>query len=803
MAELVPYQRRPLPASQVEVPAFNGHHHDSHGTAAHSPGIREYLQILRRQIWIVLPIFLAVAGLTLYKVLSARPEYRATAVVRIADARRAITGGLDADLPTRMMGNADVILSQIQILTSRSVVGQVVGNQGGQLIPPPGQPDLPGVAVVRIDANPAPDSLTMRFEPRGFTVSSGTATARGAYGQEINISGIGLIVHDRPSLPAAEFRVVSREKAIQLMLQKFRASPRPKTDVIDLSFTGFDPKYAQRMVNAMALTFQVHNATSAQQESRRRRMFLEEQMKTTQAMLQNAQSVYSNFRSQQQVFSSREKASTQQAGIATVQMERAKLDAERRTYEALLDQAQRQSQGGDANLRSLVAAPGIAANPVIQSFYRQLTGYEQIRDSLITQGAAATNPDVQAMNTLISQSNSRLISAVRSQIQSLQAQIASLDRLQATSSADIARLPATEAEEVQLAQQVETIQKMAEQLQEEHQKARMAEAVEAGQVEIVDLADVPVLPVPGGKKQKLALGFLIGAVLSVGAAVVRDGMNRSIAHRDDIERVLQVPGLGVVPRFAEAPDQKKGLRRMMSVKASNGGVPARRNGNGADAIAQLDTSEGEAYRTIRTNLMFSQAAETLRNLVVTSASPSEGKSTTAANVAASFAHQGMRVLLLDCDLRKARIHRMFQVPRTPGLTEVLLERATHEDAARQTSVTGLYILTAGEQAPNSAELLGGERMRRVLSELTGAYDIIILDTPPLLAASDAAVLATIADGVVLVVRAGSTEVDAGRLAVQQLTAVGARIVGAVLNDPDSKVPLYGKYYNYEYYGSAD
>jgi capsular exopolysaccharide family len=196
--------------------------------------------------------------------------------------------------------------------------------------------------------------------------------------------------------------------------------------------------------------------------------------------------------------------------------------------------------------------------------------------------------------------------------------------------------------------------------------------------------------------------------------------------------------------------------------------------------------------------MFSQAVQTLRTIVITSPSPGEGKTTTASNLAVSFAQQGMRVLLADCDLRRAKIHSLFGVPRSPGLTELLVGQETQETVIRDTSVTGLYLLTSGNLPPNPAELLGGAAMRKTLESLSEAFDLIVIDTPPLLAASDASILATIADGALLVVKAGSTETEAGQQALQQLSAVGARVVGAVLNDPDAKVQKYGAYYRYEY-----
>jgi capsular exopolysaccharide synthesis family protein len=141
---------------------------------------------------------------------------------------------------------------------------------------------------------------------------------------------------------------------------------------------------------------------------------------------------------------------------------------------------------------------------------------------------------------------------------------------------------------------------------------------------------------------------------------------------------------------------------------------------------------------------------------------------------------------------------MFAVPREPGLTECIVGQADLDHAPRETSVTGLYVLTSGQLPPNPSELLGGEKMRHTLTKLTEAFDLVVLDTPPLLAASDAAILATLVDGVVLVVRAGVTEADAAQQAMQQLISVGARVVGAVLNDPDSKMQKYGGYYSYDY-----
>jgi capsular exopolysaccharide synthesis family protein len=184
--------------------------------------------------------------------------------------------------------------------------------------------------------------------------------------------------------------------------------------------------------------------------------------------------------------------------------------------------------------------------------------------------------------------------------------------------------------------------------------------------------------------------------------------------------------------------------------------------------------------------------------VITSPGPEEGKSTTAANLAIAFAQQGERVLLIDCDLRRARIHKIFDETNLPGLTTILVTGENLANAIRQTRVPGLNILPSGPLPPNPAELLGSAQMTALLDRLSENYDLLILDTPPLLAASDAAIVSRIVDGAVVVVRAGSTERSALQTAVQQLGTVGARVLGTVLNDPDAEVPKYARYYGYYY-----
>ncbi|MGI8315807.1 CpsD/CapB family tyrosine-protein kinase [Halobacillus mangrovi] len=202
----------------------------------------------------------------------------------------------------------------------------------------------------------------------------------------------------------------------------------------------------------------------------------------------------------------------------------------------------------------------------------------------------------------------------------------------------------------------------------------------------------------------------------------------------------------------------------------------------------------EQFRTIRTNLQFASIDNELETLMVTSASPAEGKSITTANTAAVFAQQGKKVLLVDADLRKPTMHYTFRVDNTYGLSNYLVSSRSVLDLVRESNVENLDLLPCGPIPPNPSELLGSKKMERFIKEAKQTYDIIIFDTPPVLAVTDAPVLSRLVDGVLLVVRSKQTDQEAAVKAKEQLLQSRANILGAVLNDQDVRASNYYYYY---------
>lgn len=813
MSEMLPPDRR-LGPPQSGLPAIpiRNEPADYYEAPQTTPGtpLKEHLGVLRRHIWLVLGVAALLVGFTAYRVSLERPLYRASAVVRLNDERGAIAGGIGADVAKKQMGgySTDPVLSQIQVLQSRALAGEVADREGLRLQAlgrdfPRGL--LRDIAIAPTAAGG--DTLRVQFGSESYSVAGPGQRVQAAYGQPVEVAGARFTVASRPPVASTELMVWPREAAVNAFLGRLNVTNRKGTDVIDLQYTDFDPRVAQRVVNTTAELFQARNARDAQRESRARRIFVEGQLRETDAQLAGAQRQLANFRSRTRVYSAAGQMMAQQEANLSLQMRREELAANRQVYQGLLGRVQRARPG--TGLRALGASPEIATNPVMAADFQRLAAYEAARDSLTTGPwrRAETHPDVERLNKLIASSQEKIAGSARAQLEVLNGQLSAIDGVRSRSSAQIQELPKAEEEEVFLVQRAEGILKLAQQLREEHQKARIAEEVQAGQVEVVDLASAAT-PVGSGRFRKLLFALAAGLALGGGGAFLMESMNSSIRRREEIENVLRIPGLAVIPQIASSSGGAGSLLRLRGVRGNgngNGKALARQTGDGqmGEALvsaAHTHSTGAEAYRTLRTNLIFSQAVQTLKTIVVTSASPGEGKTTTAANLAVTFAQQGMRVLLVDCDLRRSRLHKMFNVPREPGLTELILDKEVAAEAIRSTPVENLSVLTSGTLPPNPSELLGGPRMERVLELLRERFDVIVLDSPPLLAASDASVLGTKTDGVLLVVRAGQTERGAAQQAVQQLAVVGARVVGAVLNDPDAKVPQYGGYYNYEYYG---
>jgi polysaccharide biosynthesis transport protein len=775
------------------------------------------LGVLRRRYRLVLGLTLLGLAAGGYLAARAPAAYKATAVLRLAGERRALTGEIE---PTPELDRlANPLLSIAELVRSRSVMGAVVDSLGLRLLS--ATPEFPASRLenVRVDSRATRDTIQVTFYQNGVKAKLGARTAYARYREPLDLPGVRFSIAAVPDVPNANLSVIPREVAIDNLLAGVQVLSRPETDILDVISVSSNPRAAQRVVNTTVLAFKELNILSAKQKSQRRRQFLEAQLKQTDSMLARAQADLAAFRSKQQLASTQDALNAQQTALLELDSRRTQMETDRTTFQALLGQLKKGGEAGETEaLRALATSPALADNPTISNTFRQLELYQFRVDSMTTGPwrAAPTNPDLIQLKSLIASTKANLRQSVASHVSSLDAQIGTLRGLRTRNAASMQLLPAMAAEEARLAGRVQTLTSASDQVRQEYQRARMAEEVEAGDVEIVNLADLPYVPQWTTTPLKLALGLLLGLMLGSGLAFLLEALNTSIRKPEDLELALHLPGLAVIPRLASnsAAPQRRGLLR----PGKRAELESKRGESSALGTLTQPFSVGvEAFRMLRTSLVWCEQGDNMKTLVVTSAAPGEGKTLTSANLSVTFAHDGLRVLLVDCDVRRPRLHGLFQVPRSPGLMELLTPTYSNgadvstsltfdpgagrtdsgrpiSDVIRSTSVRGLSLLTCGALPTNPSGLLSGVRMRVLLQELAKSFDLVILDTPPVLATADAGILASLADGVLLVVRAGQTDRVAAKRAHQQLVNVGARVVGTVLNDPGGEVSQYGDYY---------
>jgi len=321
---------------------------------------------------------------------------------------------------------------------------------------------------------------------------------------------------------------------------------------------------------------------------------------------------------------------------------------------------------------------------------------------------------------------------------------------------------------------------------------------QTGGLKIVDPAFLPVEPVKTKDFVFYVISFLVGLTFGVIIALFRDFMDNTIKTPDDVEKRLALTLMGSIPHIVI---KKSDLRIKRTVTDKHGATLSQQY---PELILKGGKDEGlvaEAYRSLRTNILFASPDKELKTFLITSCGPHEGKSLTSANTALAFAQQGEPTLLVDSDLRRPICHHLFQINRGPGIGDLVNGSVEIEDTLQTVSNTSLKIIAAGTFIPNAAEVLGSNKFMTIIEKLKERFKYILFDTPPIMAVTDACVLASKVDGVVLVTRAEITSLDVAERSLQALLRVKANIFGCVLNDINltKNNGYYGYYKNYYQY----
>ena len=327
-------------------------------------------------------------------------------------------------------------------------------------------------------------------------------------------------------------------------------------------------------------------------------------------------------------------------------------------------------------------------------------------------------------------------------------------------------------------------------LLEQLKEADLRRMMNTNNIRLVDSANEPKEPIAPRVGVNVSIALLIGLVLGLGLAILREQLDNTLKTPEDVEHKLGVTFLGLLPEIAEDEGGAKRGRKARRIKTELA----------PELLVHERPTSGiaEAARALRTNLMFMNPDRPYRRMLVTSAAPAEGKTTVAVSIAVSLAQGGQRVCIIDCDLRRPRLHRIFDRAGDIGLMNAILGEATIEEVAKPTIVPNLWCIPCGPIPPNSADVVSSEKFRRLLDDVSARFDRVVLDSPPIIAVTDSAIASTLVDGVIFVVRAFKTSVNLCRSGLRTLQDVDAPIAGAVLNAVNLNRHEYN-YYHYYYY----
>ncbi len=400
-----------------------------------------------------------------------------------------------------------------------------------------------------------------------------------------------------------------------------------------------------------------------------------------------------------------------------------------------------------------------------------------IRDTqIIKVSVKTTNPEFSANIA------NAVVKAFSTQIQDIQTQRFSQSKLtleakladtekQITTYASQMEIATTPEEKERLEAKVTQYRTIYSNLLTSYEQIRLSEAQAVSSVVQVEPATANPIPVEPNLVLNTLLAALIGMLITGGIIVAREAFDDTIKTPDEVTRRFNLPILGVINHQPSKTDTLITIREPRSPIA-------------------------ESYRTLRTNVSFASVDRPLRTLMVTSAEPADGKSTTICNLGVVLAQSGKRILVADCDLRRPRIHTYFGLPNRQGMSTMIAHSEPLGNVRKSTPVEGLSVVTSGSLPPNPSELMGSQKLLSIFQNMLQSADMILIDTPPTLTVSDAATLAPSLDGVLLVIKPGTTRVSALKQTLDQFRQVNARVIGVVLNDVVTRGNPYGYHYNY-------
>jgi capsular exopolysaccharide synthesis family protein len=747
----------------------------SYGPAASEPSqLRDYLFVVLKRKWLILSLCLVVTSLVAVQMFRQPSIFEAAATIRIEPRSKNILQS--RDFVINAQPDANFWGTQIKLLQSPALARQVALSLNLQNDP-------------KFFGSQAQGGIFTALRRMVSTESKPKPTPAAPGGLEV----VGQAqLRDDPLSPEELAALEPYEDAI---IGSERVEGIVGTNLFVIKYQHTDPEMAQKVANGLAEVFRANNIERANMTSSNAGELLAREIASLQEKIRQDTEELFNFARDRGLPPTMDAALNVEAQ-RLADLSKQVLDAENRRKNAEAVYL------GAKNSTDVLSIPEVQKSGRIVSIQERISGLEEKKAAL---GVTYTKewPEYKRTEMAIKRLEGELQKAILETINSLKSQWEAAQGHEASVRQRYEQQRGTtndqtrdQIEMAAFSQKLETSKQYLNTLLQKQREVQISQGDPGSDVNIENYSRVPRSAVGPARLRNVMIALALSLVAGIGLAFLLDFLDDTVKSLDDVDRYIHLPALAMIPAGVGNPRLK--------------GIPQARPGpSESTALAMIDDVRSpiaESYRHLRTSLLLSSAGQPPKTILVTSSQPSEGKTTTAINTAFMLAQTGAEVLIIDCDLRRPRLHAQFEVSNSRGLTTWLSGEKDLNNILQVCAKTpNLKILTSGPVPPNPAELLGSEEMRRLLGQLSERFAHIIIDSPPAISFTDASILSTMVDGVMLVVHGGRSSRAVVRRAKQQLLDVGAHIFGVVLNNVrmETQDYYYSSYYSNYYSTDAE
>jgi len=752
---------------------------------------RDYLMIVRIHFKKILFIILSLFCISIYYTFSITPEYNATATVMLREKPGASTimnfGGVR---------QRNQIINEIQLIKSRSVSEAVVKELWNS-----GYKNKLNIFESRV------------FKPRGQRPRRilKELLTLGLYDAETN----------KPKRYTEEYNAKIGQKFANRIQSNLKVSNRRDTDILELSYKSPFSNEAKLIVNTIATIYLRLDKEWNSEQAGNLVYFLESQVSVQSLKLEKAEESLRLFKEEQRIFDLDGNAPMVLERLVSVETQYyqtiAEININNEQSEYIKSKLSRDEKTlakqllNDMNIQ--VNSLRISIGDLESQLVKNQTQYgedhaavkqtyekiESLKDqlnnktkTLISQGVSVANP-LEYRQELISE-----LLTIDAQKSGHQSKAIEYQKLINHYTEQLNELPGKQLDFARLERDHSVLAQTYTFMRQKLEEAKINVASESGKVQIIDLALEPGSPSKPDHSKNLVLGLILGIFLGVAMAFLLEFLDNTIKTFNDIER-KNLTVLGIIPSIGEEAYNKKNIFRKNRNSINSASISRKLKRR---LITREDPKSpvSEAYRSLRTSMMYTSADKKIKSILVSSAGPGEGKTTTVANLAITYANLGKKTLLIDTDLRRPVVHKIFDCPRDQGITSYLSGvEDNFENLIQKTTIDNLFVVTSGIIPPNPSELLGSGKMTKLVKKLEDEWDMVLFDSPPLVAVTDATMVSKEIDQIVMVVKVGQTDKRAFDHTVSSLRNVNAPLGGVILNAVTSKNSYGSYYYYYQYY----